>query len=211
MKQAASADVAGARGGNGRNGRAAYDLSAVLDIAVGAFNDYGYDATSMGLLAERLGTSKSAVYYHVSGKEDLLRLALERALGGLEGILTLPGAIEGAAEDRLRFVLRGAVAVLVDDLPYVTLLLRLRGNTEIERSALARRRAFDHEVSQLVDRARADGSLRTDVDSGTITRLLFGMINSIVEWYKPGGTLTPAQLADHVISVAFDGLHRPTA
>ncbi|GGF11757.1 putative transcriptional regulator, TetR family protein [Subtercola lobariae] len=196
-------------GGNGRNGRAAYDLPAVLDIAVGAFNDYGYDATSMGLLAERLGTSKSAVYYHVSGKEDLLRLALERALGGLEGILTLPGATAGPAEDRLRFVLRGAVQVLVDDLPYVTLLLRLRGNTEIERNALERRRAFDHQVSQLVDQARADGSLRADVDSGTITRLLFGMINSIVEWYKPGGTLTPAQLADDVISVAFDGLHRP--
>src|SRR3978361_741657 len=89
---AAASAAAGGGGGNGRNGRAAYDLPAVLDIAVGAFNDYGYDATSMGLLAERLGTSKSAVYYHVSGKEDLLRLALERALGGLEGLLTLPGA-----------------------------------------------------------------------------------------------------------------------
>jgi AcrR family transcriptional regulator len=194
------------RGGNGRAGRSPYDLAAVLDIATAAFNEFGYEATSMGTLAERLGTSKSAIYYHVTGKEDLLRLALDRALGELEQVLSQEGAIVGPADARLRFVLRGAVRVLVDDLPYVTLLLRLRGNSEVERSALARRREFDHAVAELVDEARAEGTLRADVDARTITRLLFGMINSIVEWYKPDGALTPDQLADDVITVAFDGL-----
>ncbi|RZU65137.1 TetR family transcriptional regulator [Microterricola gilva] len=193
-------------GGNGRSGRAPYDLPAVLDIAVAAFNDYGYDATSMGLLAERLGTSKSAVYYHVSSKEDLLRMALERALGELEAILEQPGAQAGAADERLTFVLRSAVRVLTDELPYVTLLLRLRGNTDLERDALARRRAFDNAVSALVEQARSDGTVRADVDARTTTRLLFGMINSIVEWYKPGGALSQDQLADDVITVAFDGI-----
>ncbi|HEY9424690.1 MAG TPA: TetR/AcrR family transcriptional regulator, partial [Microterricola sp.] len=174
--------------------------------AVAAFNDYGYDATSMGLLAERLGTSKSAVYYHVSSKEDLLRLALERALGELEGILEQPGAQTGAADERLTVVLRSAVRVLTDELPYVTLLLRLRGNTELEREALSRRRAFDNAVSALVEQARTDGTVRADVDARTTTRLLFGMINSIVEWYKPGGALSQEQLADDVITVAFDGI-----
>jgi AcrR family transcriptional regulator len=194
------------RGGNGRAGREPYDLPAVLDIAVAAFNEFGYEATSMGTLAERLGTSKSAIYYHVSGKEDLLRLALDRALGQLEGVLTEGGATTGPADERLKFVLRGAVRVLVKDLPYVTLLLRLRGNTEVERLALARRREFDHAVAKLVDEARAARTLRSDVDARTTTRLLFGMINSIVEWYKPGGPLTAEQLADDVITVAFDGL-----
>lgn len=196
------------RGGNGRAGRDPYDLAAVLDIATAAFNEFGYEATSMGILAERLGTSKSAIYYHVTSKEDLLRLALDRALGELEQVLTQDGATTGAADSRLRFVLRGAVRVLVDDLPYVTLLLRLRGNSQLERDALERRRQFDHSVANLVDEARADGTLRADIDARTTTRLLFGMINSIVEWYKPGGPITPDQLADDVISVAFDGLAR---
>lgn len=194
------------RGGNGRADRAPYDLAAVLDISVAAFNEHGYDATSMGTLAARLGTSKSAIYYHVSGKEDLLRLALDRALSKLEGVLVEPGATVGPADERLKFVLRGAVRVLVDDLPYVTLLLRLRGNTDVERDALTRRREFDHAVATLVDEARAARTLRSDVDARTTTRLLFGMINSIVEWYKPGGPLTAEQLADDVITVAFDGL-----
>jgi AcrR family transcriptional regulator len=160
----------------------------------------------MGVLAQRLGTSKSAIYYHVSGKEDLLRLALDRALSELELVLTRDGATQGPADDRLKFVLRGAVDVLVKDLPYVTLLLRLRGNTDVERQALARRRDFDRAVAALVDEARADGTLRADIDARTTTRLLFGMINSIVEWYRPGGPITPERLADDVISVAFDGL-----
>lgn len=192
--------------GNGRAGREAYDLASVLDIAVAAFNDHGYEATSMGMLAQRLGTSKSAVYYHVSGKENLLRLALDRALSELELVLTKERATKGPAEDRLRFVLRGAVEVLVKDLPYVTLLLRLRGNTEVERHALERRRGFTHAVAGLVDEACDDGTMRADIDARTITRLLFGMINSIVEWYRPDGPITPDRLADDVISVAFDGL-----
>lgn len=198
--------AANGRGASRRLGREPYSLASVLEIAVAAFNEHGYDATSMGMLADRLGTSKSAIYYHVSSKEDLLRLALERAIGELEKVLDEPGAAEGSGRDRLEHVLRGAVRVLVDDLPFVTLLLRLRGNTEVERDALRRRRDFDHAVSAIFDQARAEGSVRSDVDAGTATRLVFGMINSIAEWYRPDGTLSSQALADDIIRVAFHGL-----
>lgn len=179
----------------------------MLEIAAAAFNDFGYDATSTAILADRLGTTKAAIYYQIAGKEELLRLALDRALNGLEGVLTGPAATRGSAAERLRYVLREAVLILVRELPYVTLLLRVRGNTNVERDALTRRRVFDQQITRLVDDARSEGTVRTDVDSGTLTRLLFGMINSIVEWYKAGGALTPDALADQVIAVAFDGVH----
>lgn len=192
----------------GRRGRPGYDQQTVLTIAVDVFNRHGYEATSMGVLAENLGISKSAIYHHVPSKGDLLRLALDHALGGLEAVLTQAEATSGPADARLEFVLRGTIAVLTDRLPFVTLLLRLRGNTEVEREALERRRTFDHQVAALVDAARAEGSLRSDIDPRTTTRLLFGTINSLVEWYKPGGTLTADKLADDVITMVFNGLHR---
>lgn len=190
-----------------RRGRPGYDQQAVLTIAVDVFNRHGYEATSMGVLADNLGISKSAIYHHVPSKGDLLRLALDHALGGLEAVLTAPAATSGKADARLEFVLRGTIAVLIERLPFVTLLLRLRGNTEVERGALERRRTFDHQVAALVDAARTEGSLRSDLDPRTTTRLLFGTINSIVEWYKPGGAVSPEQLADDVITMLFDGLH----
>ena len=194
-----------------RRGRPGYDQQSVLSVAVTVFNKHGYEATSMGILAENLGISKSAIYHHVPSKGDLLRLALEEALGSLEAILEEPGASTGRADDRLEYVLRRTIDVLTEKLPYVTLLLRLRGNTEVERDALERRREFDHKVAALMDAAREEGSLRSDIDPRTTTRLLFGTINSIVEWYKPGGKLTSQKLADDLISMMFDGLHLPTA
>jgi AcrR family transcriptional regulator len=200
-------DTAGAfRRGNGRTDRPPYDLDAVLDVAVSTFNERGYEATSISVLAERLGTSKSALYYHVSGKEELLDRALSRALDALEGEIADAESLPGSAAERLEAALRGAVRALVAELPAVTLLLRVRGNTEVEREALRRRRAVDHRLSALVDAAHVEGSLRADLDSGTTSRLLFGMINSLVEWYHPDGPLSPQSLEETLVSVAMDGL-----
>ncbi|TFB91698.1 TetR/AcrR family transcriptional regulator [Cryobacterium sp. HLT2-28] len=189
-----------------RRGRPGYDQRAILEVAVAAFIEFGYDATSMGVLATRLALSKSAIYHHFTSKDELLELALAEALDGLEGVLTEESAQVGPAIDRLARVLRGAVRVLTDRLPYVTLLLRVRGNTDVERSALSRRRAFDRAVTTLVTKARDEGSLRGDIDPRVVTRLLFGMVNSIAEWYRPEGPEDAAQLADDVLAVALDGL-----
>jgi AcrR family transcriptional regulator len=189
-----------------RRGRPGYDRRGVLEVAVQAFNEYGYDATSLGTLATRLGLSKSAIYHHFPSKEQLLEAALEEGLGELEGVLTEAGATSGSAADRLIYVLDRAVHVLVDKLPYVTLLLRLRGNTPVERAALDRRRDFDRSVTALVVAARDAGELRDDIDPRIAERLLFGMINSLVEWYRPEGPEDASRLAADVVAVAVDGL-----
>ena len=189
-----------------RRGRPGYDREQVLAVAVALFNEQGYDATSVADLASRLGLTKSALYHHFDSKEQLLALALDEALGGLESVLDDPAAAVADPSERLAVVLRGAVRVLVDRLPYVTLLLRVRGNSDVERSALERRRAFDHRVSALVAEAQTAGRVRSDVDGAVATRLLFGMVNSIVEWYRPGGPVDGERLAHDVVAVALDGM-----
>ncbi|MCD1570358.1 TetR/AcrR family transcriptional regulator [Agromyces mediolanus] len=194
-----------------RRGRPGYDRQGILDVAVTAFNEYGYDATSMGVLAERLGLSKSAIYHHFASKDEILDQALDTALSGLESVVADAAVTADRAADRLDRVLRGAVHVLVEQLPSVTLLLRVRGNTEVERRALARRRDFDKRVTALVAEAQREGSLRSDIDASVVSRLAFGMINSIVEWYRPGGRENADGLADDVIAIALDGLRMPTS
>ena len=92
----------------------------------------------------------------------------------------------------------------------MTLLLRVRGNTDTERWALERRREFDHQVAELLKAAAADGDLRADVEVRLATRLLFGMINSLVEWYRPrrAGHGRAATVADAVAQLAFGGLRK---
>jgi len=198
-----------------RRGRPGYDQQGILAVAVAAFNEHGYDATSIGMLAERLGLSKSAIYHHFGSKDEMLDLALDAALSGLEAVVEdpLPASADRSgsrAVARLENVLRGAVHVLVDQLPAVTLLLRVRGNTDVERRALTRRRAFDRRITALVSEAQAEGTLRADIDASVVARLAFGMINSIVEWYRPGGREGADRLADDVVAIALDGLRRRT-
>jgi AcrR family transcriptional regulator len=185
-----------------RRGRPGYDLESLLAIAVEVFNERGYDGTSMEDLSQRLGISKSAIYHHVPSKNELLRMAIDRALDGLFAVLDEARRLDAPAIAKLEHLVRGSVHVLQDRLPYVTLLLRVRGNTEVERSALNRRRQFDRYVAALVRQAEADGDVRPDVDPNITARLLFGMVNSLTEWYRPHHS----DLADAVCAIAFDGL-----
>jgi AcrR family transcriptional regulator len=189
-----------------RRGRPGHSLDSLLAVAVEVFNERGYEATSMDELAGRLGITKSAIYHHVPSKGDLLRIALDRALDGLFAVTAEPEASAGPAIARLEHVVRGSVRVLATELPFVTLLLRVRGNSAVERAALHRRREFDRFVTGLVTAAVAQGSVRSDIDPSVIARLLFGAVNSLTEWYRPAGGLSPDRLADALVHTVFDGL-----
>ncbi|MDQ0613092.1 AcrR family transcriptional regulator [Microbacterium sp. W4I4] len=191
--------------GPARRGRPGHDRADIIRAGVQIFNEQGYDATSVSDLTGRLGLTKSALYHHVDSKEQILQVALEDALGGLEKALS-DALARPTAGERLTGIIRGAVRVLTERQPEVTLLLRLRGNSEIESAALARRRSFDHTVTELVREAQSEGLVRADLDAGVATRLIFGMINSVVEWYRSDGAVDPDLLCDEILTVAMGGL-----
>ena len=196
-------DAAAGRTGRGRPG---YDRPAVLAVAVTVFNERGFDGTSMQDLSDRLGISKSAIYHHVDSKDALLELALDHALEGLETVADRVRRTPAPAVRRLELLVEGSVRVLTERLPYVTLLLRVRGNTDVERSALERRRRLDHLAAELVAAGVREGDIRADVDPAVTARLLFGMVNSLVEWYRPHHDDDPRVLSRALFDLAFTGL-----
>ncbi|CAL9527846.1 HTH-type transcriptional repressor KstR2 [Nocardiopsis dassonvillei] len=209
MPRTSPGEPAPPRSGRRRSGRPGHDADSVLHVAARVFNERGYDGTSMEDLARALGVTKSAIYHHVSSKTELLRRSLDLALDALFAVTREEASVTGPAVDRLDHVLRGSVQVLVELLPHVTLLLRVRGNTEVEKHALERRREFDHLVADLVREGIVAGDIRDDVDPAVAARLLFGMVNSIVEWYKPDRGLSAEEVADTLATIAFQGLRRP--
>ncbi len=48
----------------------------ILDAALALFAEKGYEATSMREIAEQLGMTKPALYYHFDSKEDIVRALL---------------------------------------------------------------------------------------------------------------------------------------
>ena len=196
-----------------RRGRPGHDRETVLRAAIDLFNERGYDATSIADLARELGVTKSAVFHHVASKEDLLSAALDEALTGLAAATEAAAATDSGSTDsgstayeRLHATVAESVRILAAHLPAVTLLLRVRGNSPVEQEALRRRRVIDVELAGLVREAAREGDIRSDLEPELVSRLIFGTVNSLVEWYRPDGPVSPDDLAAAVTSLTFEGL-----
>ncbi|MGD0375764.1 MAG: TetR/AcrR family transcriptional regulator [Streptosporangiaceae bacterium] len=192
-----------------RRGRPGYDIESLLKVAVSVFNEKGFDGTSMEDLSRRLGISKSGIYHHVSSKDELLELALNRALDGLAEVVDNTRQMQASAIERLEYLVKGSVLVLVRRTPFVRLLLRVHGNTAVERRALARRREFDHFGADLVDQAAGDGAVLPRINPAITAKLLFGLVNSVSEWFTPQSKLDAERMADAIWQVAFSGIGQP--
>ena len=190
-----------------RRGRPGYDRETLINKATEVFVSRGYDGTSMDTVARELGITKSAIYHHVTSKEELLHLAISRGVRALDSAVETESLRENVnALERLRLAVRASVVILIEYHHSVTLLLRVRGNSPLEREALEARRNIDAKVRALVEAAITEGGLRSDFTPGLITRLLFGMVNSITEWYRPSYPVDPDTIAEAVTTMAFQGL-----
>lgn len=188
-------------------GRPGYDVDSLLAASVQVFTAKGFDGASMEDLSKHLGISKSAIYHHVASKDELLELALDRALSRLAEAVAQTQELTLGSAERLELFIRATVAVLIEERPFVTLLLRVRGNTDVERRALERRRLFDNYLAALVASAAEDGRVRPDLDPWMSARMIFGLVNSLTDWVRPDGD--PEVVADTVCLIALNGLFAP--
>jgi len=72
----------------------------IRTVALELFAEHGYAGTSLREIAERLGVSKAAVYYHFSTKEDILASLLEDFLVQLDELIAWTAEQPRSAETR---------------------------------------------------------------------------------------------------------------
>jgi AcrR family transcriptional regulator len=185
--------------------RKPYDIDTLTDVALRVFAERGYDGASMDDVARAAGITKASIYHHVSGKEALLDRGLTRALDALFAVLEEPQALEGRALARLRHITGRVAEITLRMLPELTVLVRVRGSSKSERAALERRRSFDRVVTELIAQAQRDGDVRPELEPRLVARLVFGMSNSVVEWYR-SGALTSEAIAGAIVALAFEGI-----
>jgi AcrR family transcriptional regulator len=77
-----------------RSEQTAQAKQRILDTAARMFAERGYDATAMQDLAQELGLTRAALYYHYPAKADILRAIIDaetaRFLASLEAVAALP-------------------------------------------------------------------------------------------------------------------------
>lgn len=188
-----------------------HSIESLTQISIDLFMSRGYEGTSVEEIAKAAGITKSAIYYHVASKEELLRRAISSAVSKLYEILKEPEAAEGPPVERLEHIFRRLVEIEIDYLKEIALLLRVRGATKTERWALKQRREFDRHIQELIVAAQEAGDVRADIDALTIDRLVFGMLTWIPDWYRKGHVIAPDTLVDAAIALIFEGIRKPPA
>lgn len=66
----------------------------IRQVALELFAEQGYDKTSLREIAERLGITKAAVYYHYKTKEEIVGTLFDDLLSGVDEITEWAGAQE---------------------------------------------------------------------------------------------------------------------
>lgn len=178
----------------------------ILREAAALFAAQGYAATSMNQVAAACGVSKAALYHYVRDKNELLAHVAEAHVRRLAAVVQEVMDQKLAPEARLRelivrFVQEYASAqnehrVLTEDVQLLE-----EGHREavldVQRGVVA---AFAEAVAELRPALAEDGLQRP------LTMLLFGMINWLFTWFRPGEPLTHEQMAPIVADLFFGGL-----
>ena len=103
---------------------------AILHAAIETFAEFGFDAASVGQIAERSNTKKALVQYHFETKEKLWQAAVNELWQQRDDVLPryFKNAIEGTqateGAENLRFVLRQIIRFAFDHPAWVGIMFR---------------------------------------------------------------------------------------
>jgi AcrR family transcriptional regulator len=72
----------------------------IQSVALELFAEQGYETTSLREIAERLGVTKAALYYHFKSKEDIVGSLVEDYFGQIDALIEWGRSRPGTAESR---------------------------------------------------------------------------------------------------------------
>jgi AcrR family transcriptional regulator len=92
----------------------------ILETAQRLFADLGYDATSLQMIADEMGLTKAAVYYHFRAKSDILHAAMLPGIERVKALVDEAAAMRGRRA-RIEHLVNGFVDFLVQNRHYAVM------------------------------------------------------------------------------------------
>ncbi|MBV9529232.1 TetR/AcrR family transcriptional regulator [Sphingomonas sp.] len=183
----------------------------IVAAAAALFRERGFAATSMQEIADAVGLTRPALYYHFRNKEEILESLVEEiTLKSIRKTLLIDAAHSTDPGEKLRTIVTAYAlwilrhpqhfAVLSrdeQDLPQRARDIQRQGRRELLQ-------AFSHVI-----RAGIDAGRFRVVDPTVTTLSIFGMCNWTIQWFKPEGRLSEEQVAKDIADLAVSMIQRP--
>ena len=182
---------------------------AIEAVASELFARKGFGATSLDDIAEALGATKGALYYHVKNKEEILRLIYLTVLTVSEEPLRRIVEADLPPGEKLRKAVEHQTAVAADRSPAMTVFYReqhyLTG--PFAKEIILRKKVYERYFAQIIEEGQAAGVFQLGIDPKIATYGLLGMCNWLSQWYRSEGQYSPQQIAD-MFGNMLRGLYR---
>jgi AcrR family transcriptional regulator len=177
----------------------------ILAVAAELFTEQGYDGTSLREIADRLGFTKAALYYHFRSKEDLLVALLEPARDLIEAFHARLMAAEGMVgwAESLEWI----VDEMFQHLDFFKLLERNRTAVEVLGAFHEVMKDHTEMHASIEDAARA-----ASPDLGDRVRMVaaLGAVTGFDDWAPRLLAESPhEQLREELVSAIYDLLRLP--
>lgn len=185
----------------------------ILSTAKILFIQQGYHGMSMRQIAEALGVSKAALYYHFHDKEELLLAILDSFLDEMET------ALERIRQEQIGAwrQIHALVELILFQPADQRAVIRL-SSQEMDQLSLPARQAFDRAyhrkfidpIRLILQEGIQSGELRP-VDPAVATWALLGMMYPYFYPAHSSDLLPPAEVAERLANIFLDGVARPSS
>lgn len=155
-----------------------------MEAAIQAFQDDGYENTSMDRIAEVAGASKRTVYNHFPSKDALFEAVIDRFLAEVTALKQIPWDPDRSLEEQLGEFADAKVRILSDPawlgLFKVGLGVFVR-DPELARKAAARAEEGGDALATWLRDATADGRLHVQ-SPDLAARVFWAMVSGALFW-----------------------------
>lgn len=188
--------------------RALATRQTILRAAAGVFRERGFAETGMREIAQAADLSPANLYYYFKSKHELLYFCQDHSVDRmLAATRSLKEKRLNAAE-RLRRVITAHLTYTLDVLDGAAAHTEVDALPRALRARIVTKRdRYEKAVRCIV----ADGVRRgafVRCDPALVTRAILGALNWTAKWYRPGGKLPPAEVAESFASYLVRGLRK---
>ena len=185
--------------------RSAYDekLESILRRAASIFAEKGYHQASIRDIARATRVSLSGLYYYFQSKEELLFLIQDHALSTLLDNLERLATEVHDPRERLRLLIEGHLRYFLSNMAEMKVLAHeaesLTG--DFRQTVILQKRRLTEIAADLLAEIRPDAGF----DPRVSVFALFGMMNWIYTWYRPGRDVPVEALAEQMTRLFMHG------
>ena len=183
----------------------------IYRVAGRLFSERGYHATSMRDLAAELGIQGGSLYAHISGKEELLIEIVNRAARQFDEALFSLRAEDLPPQNKLREAMSRHLGVIAENMESATVFFHEWQHLSAAPLAavIAWRDGIEAFYRELIAEGVRAGVYRPDLNIRMAATLVLSSVNWAYTWYRPGGPLSPLDVAVSFEEMLLGGLQRP--